>query len=105
MIFSCGIVGGALTGLSDDKSVYREGEMKFNWQLAFATIEGLILACIPVTSDGKQYPYSLSIWSANQGFYGEIALLNDGETIEFTGDSVFELIDRIQNRTIKHHEG
>jgi hypothetical protein len=78
----------------------------FKWLLAYTDNEGDVLHCVPKTSDGKPYPYDLCIWRGTLSkYYGEILNTAAEETIELSGDDLFELIGKMQQKTMVWHEG
>jgi hypothetical protein len=77
----------------------------FKWSLAYDA-EGIIaLHCVPQSATGEKYPFVLVVQAGTlTRFTGEI-ITSDGETIDYSLDDLFELLAKLERRTLQLSEG
>lgn len=80
-------------------------EDKFNWEYCKTKEYGNALICNPVAPDGLPYHYTLIIWNGIWlDYYGRI-VDQDGDTIDFSEDNLFDIMGLMQSKAFKlYHE-
>lgn len=77
----------------------------FNWEYRQTSLHGDTLYCYPIAADGLPFHYVLVIYRGVWlNFYGQI-VDEEQETIDFTNDDLFTLMDEMQAKALKlEHE-
>lgn len=78
----------------------------FKWVLAVDRDRMPMLVCDPALPKGERFPFRLLVWAGTLSKWnGEIVDTEEGETIDYSEDDLFALMEKMQKETIRQFEG